>query len=103
MISIGSQIKLFKVIINDIFKGSSVSRGSDGQLVGLDNQASNPSSGIASNFNDGVLLGEQGNSFSQGGGQAGGGIREAGNKRGFSAGGSLKTNKIINENFTLCP
>ena len=31
-----------------ILLGSSVSRGSDGQLVGLDDQASNPSSGIAS-------------------------------------------------------
>ena len=65
-----------------------MSRGSDGELVGLDNQASNPGSGIASNFNDGVRLGGQDNSFSQGGGQAGG-TREGGNKRGFSAGGSL--------------
>ena len=65
-----------------------MSRGSDGKLVGLDNQASNPSSGIASNLNDFVRLGGLGNSFSQGGGQAGG-TREGGNKRGFSAGGSL--------------
>ena len=75
------------MIMTGSSKGSSVTKGSDGQLVGLDNQASNPSSGIASNFNDGALLGEQGNSFSQGGGQAGG-SREGGIKRGSSAGGS---------------
>ena len=37
-----------KNLILLILLGSSVSRGSDGQLVGLDDQASNPSSGIAS-------------------------------------------------------
>ena len=82
-----------------------MSRGADGQLVGLDNQASNPSSGIASgagegqNFpgrenqtfdgeNGGALIGGQGDSFSRGGGQVGG-SREVGDKRGFVTGGSF--------------
>ena len=86
-----------------------MSRGADGQLVGLDDQASNPSSGIASgtgegqNFpgrenqafvgntldgeNGGALIGGQGDSFSRGGGQVGG-SREVGD-RGFVTGGSF--------------
>ena len=79
-----------------------MSRGADGQLVGLDDQASNPSSGIASgtgegqNFpgrenqafvgldgeNGGALIGD---SFSRGGGQVDG-SREVGD-RGFVTGG----------------
>ena len=87
-----------------------MSRGADGQLVGLDNQASNPSSGIASgagegqNFpgrenqaflgntfegeNGGALIGGQGDSLARGGGQVGG-SREVGDKRGFVTGGSF--------------
>ena len=83
-----------------------MSRGADGQLVGLDDQASNPSSGIASGTGEGqnfpgrenqafvgnTLDGENGgaligDSFSRGGGQVGE-SREVGD-RGFVTGGSF--------------
>ena len=90
-----------------------MSRGADGQLVGLDDQASNPSSGIASGTGEGqnfpgrenqafvgnTLDGENGgaligDSFSRGGGQVGE-SREVGD-RGFVTGGSF-TKQIYNK------
>ena len=91
-----------------------MSRGADGQLVGLDDQASNPSSGIASGTGEGenfpgrenqalVGLDEKngdalkGDSFPRGGGQVGG-SREVGD-RGFVTGGSftkqIKYNRFL--------